>query len=253
MRHRTNGSLTRHVTQDEILSTLRLLRPWTMRRNDKVRLGGEADGGYVVPRAILASDAVISMGIGHDASFDLHLAEQGISVLALDHTIPRFPGNHKNVEFIKRGWGPRTSGRFLALRDARALLKKRPTARLSLKFDVEGAEYGALSTTSSRELSFFDVVVGEFHRLDDLADRRSHAKMRGVFLRLDRTHCPVHLHANNYGGISFVEGVPIPKVIEVTYLRRSLDVFERHSEEPIPGPLDRPNREGVPDICLRPF
>ncbi len=50
-----------------------------------------------------------------------------------------------------------------------------------------------------------------------------------------------------------VGGLAIPRLLELTYFRKDAGVFAGHSNEPIPGPLDRPNIPGVPDLYLRPF
>ena len=50
-----------------------------------------------------------------------------------------------------------------------------------------------------------------------------------------------------------VEGVPMPSVIELSFLRRDLDSFPCRSNDPIPGPLDRPNHPGRADIVMNPF
>jgi len=47
--------------------------------------------------------------------------------------------------------------------------------------------------------------------------------------------------------------VPVPPLLEITFVRKDAAVFGGHSNEPIPGPLDRPNMADRPDICLRPF
>jgi hypothetical protein len=57
--------------QAHVLDLLKLIRPWTMRDNQKVRVGNAYDGGYVLPAAIARCDAVVSIGVGHDVSFDL--------------------------------------------------------------------------------------------------------------------------------------------------------------------------------------
>ena len=60
--------------QADHLELLKLIRPWSMRTQQKLRVGNPFDGGYVLPAAILNCDAVVSIGIGHDVSFDHVLA-----------------------------------------------------------------------------------------------------------------------------------------------------------------------------------
>jgi hypothetical protein len=102
-------------------------------------------------------------------------------------------------------------------------------------------------------LAQFAVIAGEFHGLHNLERRANLELIRSVFIKLHLTHAPVHLHANNATGIRLVQGVPVPPLVEITFVRRNLVVLAGHSNEPIPGPLDRPNMTDRPDICLRPF
>ena len=130
----------------------------------------------------------------------------------------------------------------------------RATARHPiLKFDVEGAEWEALLATDDDDLAFFDVIAGEFHGFDKLVQRRDYELIRAVLEKLTRQHTPVHLHANNATGVQLVHGVPLPRLLEITFVRNGVALFGGHSNEPIPGPLDRPNMADRPDICLRAF
>lgn len=49
--------------QNRVLDLLALMRPMAMRKHNKVRLGNEYDGGYVVPSAALQCNAVVSIGV----------------------------------------------------------------------------------------------------------------------------------------------------------------------------------------------
>ena len=122
-----------------------------------------------------------------------------------------------------------------------------------LKFDTEGAEWEALAATDSADLARFDVIAGEFHGFHNLNHRSVYERIRAVLEKIRSTHLPVHLHANNATGIRLVEGVPVPPLLEITFVRRDAAVFGGHSTAPIPGPLDRPNMADRPDLCLRPF
>jgi hypothetical protein len=74
-----------------------------------------------------------------------------------------------------------------------------------------------------------------------------------VFTKLCLTHRVVHMHANNAGGMVMLGGIPFPRLLELTFVRQSSASFHGHSNEPIPGPLDRPNVPQFPDLYLRAF
>jgi hypothetical protein len=243
----------RPLTQTDVLDLLQLMRPWTTRRIGKIRVGNDYDGGYVLPSNALDCDAVVSIGVGHDVSFDFIMAQRGARILQFDHTVEKPPTDHPNFIFEKKGWATETMGDFVSFGDIVARLDALSPKRAMLKFDVEGAEYEALPAVSSADMARFEVVACELHDLGKLAEPAFFAKMRGVLEKLHEHHRPIHLHANNYAGVVLVEGIPIPSVVEITCLRKDLDSFPDLSNEPIPGPLDRPNHPGRPDICMNPF
>ncbi len=240
-------------SQAEIIEFLNLLRPYHMASDHKVRIGGDADGGYVMPSMALKSTAVVSIGIGDQVSFDAELADRGAVVLQYDHTIPGAPKAHPNFRYHKLGWGPKDEGELRCLATMMAGIAWDDARLPILKFDTEGAEWNCLAAASSADLERFAIIAGEFHGFHNLVNRGVHDAMKAVFEKIRRTHLPVHLHANNATGIRLVLGVPVPPLLEITFVRKDLAVFAGHSTEPIPGPLDRPNMADRPDICLRPF
>jgi hypothetical protein len=240
-------------TQKDVLNLVKLIRPWTMSNTSKVRIGKSCDGGYVVPATVLECDAVVSIGVGPDVSFDLELAERGARILQFDHTVEGTPQQHPNFTFAKLGWGRTTEGEFISFDDIYSRLMALNPKRSVLKFDIEGGEYDVLETTRFEHLAVFDVIACEVHDFGRLGDPVFFAKMLSAFEKLTTNHMPVHLHANNHASVILVEGVPIPQVLELSFLRKDLDYFRAPSSDPIPGPLDRPNYPERPDICMNPF
>ena len=239
--------------QANVLDLLKLIRPWTMRKNQKIRLGNQYDGGYVLPMAMLDCDVIVSIGVGHDVSFDHVMAERGATVLQFDHTVSGPPSQHPNFRFHKLGWGRRTEGPFVSFEDIHGEVNALKAQHPMLKFDIEGAEYDVLEATNADDLAAYDIIACELHDFDRLGDPVFFAGVLAALEKLNKHHVPVHLHANNYQSLVLVEGVPIPKVLEVAFLRRDLDTFSSLSTDPIPGPLDRPNHPGRADLCMNPF
>ncbi|MBK7614071.1 MAG: FkbM family methyltransferase [Vitreoscilla sp.] len=239
--------------QNRVLELLKLIRPWTMRRQPKIRLGNAYDGGYVVPAIALEADGVMSVGVGPDVSFDFALAQRGAKIVQFDHTVEKPPTDHPAFSFFKLGWGTRTEGDLLSFDDMLAKLDALGSKRPLLKFDIEGAEYDVFSTVTPEHLARFEVICCELHDFEKLGDEAFFAQAQHLLKMLNAGHVPVHLHANNYQSLLLVEGVPVPRVIELCFLRRDLDSFPNFSVDPIPGPLDRPNHPMRPDLCLNPF
>jgi glycosyltransferase involved in cell wall biosynthesis len=243
----------RRVQQRDLLDVLSVIAPLEMLNGGKIRLGGPHDGGYVVPNAALGCDTVLSIGVGGDVSFDLALAERGARVLQFDHTVAQSPTPHGNFTFHRLGWGAQSYGSFLALPDMRRRLGDRGANRTMLKFDIEGAEYPIIDSLGADDLADFAVIVCELHNLAQLGEPDVFDTFHRCVTKLTLHHAPVHLHPNNYGPLVLLEGVPIPDVIELSLLRRDLDVFPGPSREPIPGEFDRPNHPQQPDLVLTAF
>lgn len=250
------GKMTQKpVTQDEILNLLNLIRPWQMASDYKVRVGSDADGGYVLPSCSRKTNLVISIGIGNEVSFDSELAKLGAKILQYDHTIDHAPLEHANIQFVRQGWGPQDSkgDNLLSLRSMMSMADWKNAQHPILKFDTEGAEWDAIVATDSSDLNRFEIITGEFHDFPKLINRDHFEQVLKVFEKLASTHNVVHMHANNAGGLVMIGGIPFPRLLELTYMRKSSAVFAGHSSEPIPGPLDRPNVPQLPDLYLRAF
>lgn len=237
----------------EILNLINLIRPWHMADQSKIRIGSDADGGYVLPASARQSSLVFSIGIGDEVSFDAAMAAQGATVLQFDHTIPGPPLDHPNIRFYHKGWGPHDDETLLSLRTMMGLADWTNAQHPLLKFDTEGAEWASLLYTDSADLARFEIITGEFHGFQELINRDYFELVRAVFSKLELTHRAIHLHVNNAGGLIMVMGVPFPRLLELTWIRKDAAVFGGHSSEPIPGPLDYPNLPHMPDIVLRTF
>lgn len=241
------------VTQQELFTLLNLLRPWQMISDVKVRIGSDADGGYVMPSSSRRSNAVLSIGIGNEVSFDGDLARLGARVIQFDHTIEGAPLVHPNIEYHKKGWGARDEGDFVSLAAMVKMIDWGTAQHAILKFDTEGAEWSCLADASSEDLDRFEVLTGEFHDFHQLVNRDHFDRVMHVFSKLCETHRVIHMHANNAGGMVMLGGIPFPRLLELTFMRKRSASFHGHSSEPIPGPLDRPNVPQLPDLYLRAF
>jgi hypothetical protein len=60
------------------------------------------------------------------------------------------------------------------------------------------------------------------------------------------SHWPVHVHGNNWDGMT---KIGLPNTLEVTFASRAAYQFEPNTER-FPTPLDRPNNPAKPDLAL---
>jgi hypothetical protein len=237
--------------QAEILSLLRLMRPQQSVFH-KIRVGTKGDGGYVLPNDLQDISAVISLGIGGNASFDHYFAERSVPIFQYDHTIEGPPITHENFHFHKIEWAGADGPNSASLENMLLRHNLLENNDIILKFDTEGAEWNAFGHLQDNSLKYFRIIVCELHSLHHLQKIEFLQNARNVLMRLTRDHTVVHLHANNCCGITLIEGVPVPTVVELTLLRNDRSDFST-SKAPIPGPLDYPSMSDRPDIVLTPF
>jgi len=238
--------------QSKFIKFFSMMKPWTMANHQKTRIGRNEDGGYVIPKMPYNFDLCISVGIADDVSFDRELADQNTIIMMYDHTIRALPYEHPNFLFHQIGWGPTTGNGFISLKD----INKNPLVSKAkhkiLKFDIEGAEFEIFKTLDVEDLEDFEVITFEIHYFNRLVDDEYYNNAFNVIEKMNKNHIPIWVHANNFGQMFFIEGLCIPEVLELTFMRRDLDVFPSISNDPIPGPYDMPNRHG-PDIVLNLF
>ncbi len=245
--------------------------------DDLIRVGGPHDGGYVLPKSVIAeSEFLVSLGINDDWSFDeqFHRLKSGIPIHAYDYSISKKLLMKRTVETALKACLGKASFDDLS-RGLRAVLSydtffrgsarhfkervfnradgpldvtldmvldRTKSDRVFLKIDIEGDEYRLIDPI----LEASDRIVGmaiEFHNTDPL---------RMVFAssirRLQEDFEIVHLHANNYLGIA-ADGVP--EAIEITFVRKSTRrSSERRISLPVPE-VDSSNNPAMPDYRLR--
>lgn len=234
----------------EFLSLFTPVKPVGFR---KVRVGGPADGGYVMIDDFSDSPLCYSLGIGGDVSWDIDMASRNAIVYQYDHSINHPPTRHPNFRFFKLAVDGRDeSGVCTTLAGALAHNGHQDHRDLILKMDIEDSEWIVLDATPESCLSQFSQIIIEFHGLMRVENRCWAAQAEVVLKKLLRTHLPVHVHGNNWGRYASVEGVPVPDVLEVTYASRARYSFSE-SDEIYPTQLDRPCKAGVPDLFLGSF
>ncbi len=232
---------------------LRRLRPHALVGVAKVRLGKEADGGYICPDDFGGLDTALSFGINDDISWDLDVANRGLIVHQFDHTVvdpaPHDPRMIFQAKRIDRISGPDTQalGDLIRRHDKQA---ERPN--VLLKMDIEGGEWDVFDATADEDLSRLAWIVCELHYFQGLAERHHREMIDRCLQKLDRRFAVVHVHSNVWGGYTSLANTVVPNVIEVTFVNRALyDVIWTH--ELFPGPMDQSCDPEQPDFHLGSF
>ena len=216
-----------------------------------IRIGGDNDGGYLVPDDLGGIVASFSPGVSDTMDFDLAIMERGIPSFLADASVPKVPQPHPLATFDPLFLGSRTDGQFVSLDDWVAR-RAPPEGDLLLQMDIEGAEYETLAAASDTTLARFRILVVEFHGFHRILSPRHLKRMAPTLQRLAETHVVVHLHPNNASAPVRAGNLTLSPVFEVTFLRRDR-AGEMTGPPPLPHPLDRSNVADQPDYRMPQF
>lgn len=240
---------------DRTRGVLSLLSPRNPVGHSLRRFGRDHDGGYMLLDDILASDGIAySFGIADDVSWDLELAERGYQVFQYDHTIEALPTDHHNFQFHRLGIcaSSQSVPQMLPLDQIIEQNGHAGKRNMILKIDIEGLEWSILSAMPAHTLKQFDQIVIEYHMLDRLYEDSFYEVARQALTNIRKLFVPVHVHGNNYHDIKILGGVPVPQLLEVTYVRDGL-IETAPCDRTFPTGLDQPNRPDRPDLFLGSF
>lgn len=238
-------SISSVVSREELQSLISRMRPvanpFALRR-----IGGESDGGYLLPDDLHGLEACFSPGVANTASFEMELARTGVHSFLVDFSVDGPPVSSDMLSFEKLFLGTRTDDlKYIRLEDW--VSGKAPgQGDLVLQMDIEGAEWPVLLDTPDQLLERFRIMVIEFHNLDQMMVGSLGATVATAVLdKLERAFKIVHIHPNNAGGTFRHKGETIPRVLEVSFLRS--DRFGKSDcliPVTLPHSLDRPNISG---------
>jgi Methyltransferase FkbM domain len=237
-----------------MLATLRLISPVSAINVHKLRVGGAADGGYVMLDDLDRIGVCYSLGVGPDVSWDLEMARRGALIYQYDHTVQQAPSSHPRFKHFQIGI---THDESLnpALKRLDTLIRENGHSHrhdMVLKVDIEGHEWDSLDALDPSIFLHFRQIVIEFHGLRMLNIVSFQQRAHRLFAKLREHHEVIHVHGNNFAGIPVVEGIPVPDCIELSYANRRYYSFFP-SNEIFPGPLDTANNSNMPDLFLGSF
>ncbi len=223
----------------EILRTLSLMRPLNP-GIELVRVGGELDGGYLIPNDLLGIDAVFSPGVDRTATFELFFANQGVDCFLIDGSVDDAPIKHRRIHFEKLWLSSKTfESSDISLTDW-VLANAKESDDLLLQMDIEGAEYECLLSTDSEILNKFRIIVLELHDVQSILNRAGSRLTRQLFEHMARTHYLVHTHVNNHGAPILIQGMKIPQTVEFSFINKKR-ITQPNSFSSLPHVLDRAN------------
>lgn len=232
--------------KDQLKTLIKALRP-VKTKYPLIRVGGNNDGGYLIPDDLRGVKACFSPGVDVTASFEKDLLDRGIISHLADASVDAPPDGLKVMSFEKKFLGPFTDGDYMSLEywvKAKEL-SPWPTGDLILQMDIEGAEYQTILATSSEILRRFRIIAVEVHNAQHWFNPLAWDTMQTFFGKLLADFYIVHMHPNNNCLFLQYDDVFFPTVFELTLLRK--DRAEPKGFAELPNPLDQPNVLDKPD------
>ena len=226
----------------------------------KVRLGQDGDGGYLIPKEVIAdTDILITFGVNDEDSFEQDFYKRRSKESKRSKTIPfylcdPFATYSKKNEFmfLPLGLAKDTSGSMISFKDFLRVIRHTEET-IFLKIDIEHAEWDAFETIMPDHLNKVHCLTIEFHGLLEHQDQWQ--KFNAVLEKINNLFHLYHIHGNN-NGFAFIIGDKshLPDVIECTYINRKWaekngHTFKRRTE-PFPDALDQTNYAGKQDFIL---
>ena len=217
-----------------------------------VRIGGEGDGGYLMPDLLDEVKYCFSPGVDCIAGFEGEISKTyGIKSFMADASVSSAPFEDENFVFIKKFLGSKTEGNFTTLGDWMHDSVGSEQAGMILQMDIEGGEYDVLVLEDAETLAKFSVMLIEFHGLENMFEEHFLQMLSGIFQKLDKNFSISHVHPNNCCGTASLRGFAIPRVIEVTFVRNDvLNKFKSDTPISLPHALDEKNVANKADIDM---
>ncbi len=233
---------------------------------DLIRLGGIADGGYIIPeKSVKMTEILYSFGLSTDWSFEEAIYKEiKPKIYCYDHTVSwktffksftEYPQiifhyfkyknffNNKDRFHIKKRISPKGSYNYShdenITEDINSIINLAKERSIMLKIDIEGDEYRILEQIKKNS-HLFNCLIIEFHNVDLHLDKISNF-INKFDLQL------VHLHVNNW---SMISPVDVPRALELTF---SPQEFNKKItvEKKYPSTLDKPNNINHEDLEIK--
>jgi hypothetical protein len=226
----------------------------------KKRIGKSNDGGYVIVILPDSYDLFISGGISNDNSFEEDLLDlyPNLICYAFDGSVSQLANANDRIIFHKKNLGDSNNDHLTNLHEY-----IQPYNNIFMKMDIEGHEFRILPTIIEQQLMHkIKQLVIEIHSPGDIHIFTEYYKglmdidnnkMFELFNKLNNTHTLVHFHANNGCKLQQIDGITLPHVFELTYIRNDFVTKKTKNNEPLPTILDMRNVVDKDDYTLQGF
>jgi hypothetical protein len=232
-------TLTKHINSADVLDLITRLRPQNCGK-DLIRIGGNGDGGYLIPDDLEGIEYCFSPGVGAVADFESHLATLNIRSFLADYSADSLPIERPEFTFDRKFLSANDTEISFTLKSWRDKYLKDYTGDLLLQMDVEGFEYEVLIGTPIDFLSNFRIMVIEFHYCDKIFDPFIYTLYKTCFEKILKHFHVAHIHPNNCCGSVRKGGIEVPRILEFSFYNKSRVSRTTYKHE-FPHALDRDN------------
>ena len=235
-------------TNTTLSRLLEALRPEPGFSVDLERYGAKNDGGYVIHSHLARNSHLLSLGVGDNVTFDKDLVGIVKTVTLCDFSIAELPVEIPNARFIRKKVVPRVIDSSSEVTLSGLLDELPEIEAVTLKMDIEGYEWEILTDFNWAGYPQIHQLIVEFHGILQQAKEFQATKMLECLMSLKSYFVVVNFHPNNYGDFECFLNVPIPDVIELTLIRRSLVTINSNSSKGLLENHNAPNNPVAPEI-----
>ena len=215
------------------------------------RFGSDSDGGYILDYRISPETVCLSLGISNEVSFDLEVSKYVSKLEMYDYSMSALPLEVPRSTFHRIGISADPRDGFISLEDAIEEIDDH--SPIILKMDIEGDEWDSLVSCKKTSLDRCIQIVVEFHNLQRLPLRSDFEFLVDQMSTQLAGFAVVNVHGNNWDSFHIINGVPVPNVIEVTYLRRDWLYSMQVNKSFIQQNLNLANNPSRPDFIFESF
>lgn len=217
-----------------------------------IRIGSQGDGGYLVPKNLKDISYCYSPGVGFNACFEKELSDKyNIKSFMLDASVDEAPISGPNFEFLPKYLGSFSDNKFITLSNWLSETSGHNELGKILQMDIEGGEYDVLIYEDSKTLSSFSTMIIEFHFLQKLYTKDFLRMISSIFEKIYKYFSICHVHPNNCCGLAELDGIIVPRVMEITFIRNDyIDKCSNNKNILLPNKLDKKNQEDIEDIIM---
>jgi hypothetical protein len=235
-------NVTKQTRDSDVSSLIESLKPVDCGKN-LVRIGGNADGGYLLPDDFDGIEYCFSPGVGLLSDYESHLASMNIRSFLADYSVDSIPSDRPEFTFDKKFVGATDSDTSFTLESWKNKYLPCYEGDMLLQMDIEGSEYEVVLGTSIELLDSFRIMSIEFHFLEKMFDPFVYRLYRSCFDKILKNFHVVHIHPNNLCGSVKRNSIEIPRMMEFTfYNKKRVSVTKPIGD--FPHALDRDNVPG---------